>query len=69
MSKQLSKNRNKPIIVSFDGFYYQIFMSQGMLPLRSYLSFPFEINPLSVAVFSLFLLLESSSEISELIAS
>ena len=61
-------NKNKPIIVNYNEFYYQIFVTQAMPPLRSSQFFSLKKNPLSRAVFSLFLLVESSSEISELIA-
>ena len=35
ISKQLSKNKNRPIIVSFDRFHYQSFAIQAMPSLPS----------------------------------
>ena len=57
------------MMVSFYGFYYQFFLSQAMPPLQfSWSFFHLEKIPLSTTVFSLLSLVETSSEISELIA-
>ena len=44
ISKQLSKNKNRLIIVSFDGFSYPILVTQAMPSLQSSYSFPFGIK-------------------------
>ena len=67
ISKQLLKNKNISIIVSFYGFKYQILVTQAMSPLQCSQSFLFRIKSIIKGSVHFFLLVESSSEISEVI--
>ena len=62
-----STNTNIFKIVSFVGFYYQIFVTQAIPPVRFSWSFPFGIKSIIKGSVHFILLVESSSEISELI--